>query len=202
VPGSHIRNAALRSVAGGWQLSGITRFQSGAPLSLSASLKTGCSIAGAACASTTTNNYGTDITGGGDGWRAVMSSNPVLPKDQRTLNQWFNTAVFSAPALAQQVTDMAGVLRVLATGNTPKTFARGPGINNTDLALFKNFKIFEKLTSQLRFEAYNVFNHTQFSAVGTTVQWDQSGAQTNTSFGRVTSARDPRIMQIAIRLQF
>jgi hypothetical protein len=202
VPGSHIRNAALRTVAGGWQLSGITRFQSGAPLSLSASLKTGCSIAGAACASTTTNNYGTDITGGGDGWRAVMSSNPVLPKDQRTLNQWFNTAVFSAPALAQQVTDMAGVLRVLATGNTPKTFARGPGINNTDLALFKNFKIFEKLTSQLRFEAYNVFNHTQFSAVGTTVQWDQSGAQTNTSFGRVTSARDPRIMQVAIRLQF
>lgn len=127
VPGSNIRNAALRGVVGGWQISGITRFQSGAPLRLSASLKTGCSIASAPCAATTTNNFGTDITGGGDGWRAHMSGNPVLPKDQRTVNQYFDTSVFSPPALAQQVTDMAGVMRVLALGNTPATFARGPG---------------------------------------------------------------------------
>lgn len=202
VPGSGLKNTLLRTVAGGWQISGITRFQSGAPLSLSSSLKTGCSIAGSPCAATTTNNFGTDITGGGDNWRAVMSANPVLPKDRRNINRWFNTAVFSPPALAQQVTDMAGVLRVLATGNTPKTFARGPGINNTDVALFKNFKFREKVTSQLRFEAYNVFNHTQFSDVGVTAQWDQSGAQVNTSFGKITRARDPRIMQLAIRLSF
>ena len=131
-----------------------------------------------------------------------MSGNPVLPKSSRTLDHWFNTSVFSPPALAQQVTDLAGVVRVLARGNTPKTFARGPGINNTDLALFKNFMIREKLSSQLRIEAYNVFNHTQFSGVGTTAQWDQSGAQTNASFGRITSARDPRIMQLAFRLSF
>jgi hypothetical protein len=93
-------------------------------------------------------------------------------------------------------------MRVLALGNTPKTFARGPGINNTDLALFKNLKLTEKLTTQLRFEAYNVFNHTQFNAVGATAQWDQSGAQVNTSFGKITSARDPRIMQFAMRLMF
>ena len=202
VPGSGIRNRFLKGIAGGWQISGITRFQSGAPLSLSASLKTGCSGGPVPCVSTNTNNYGTDITGGGDGWRAVMSANAVLPKDQRTITQWFNASVFSPPALAQHVTDMAGVLRVLATGNTPSTFARGPGINNTDLALFKNFKIREKLNTQFRAEAYNVFNHTQFSGVGTTAQWDQSGAQVNTSFGKITSARDPRIMQLAVRLVF
>ena len=202
VPGSQLRNRVLKTVAGGWQISGITRFQSGAPLSLTTSLKTGCSIAGAPCAATNTNNFGTDITGGGDDWRAVMSGNPVLPKSSRTLDHWFNTSVFSPPALAQQITDLAGVMRVLARGNTPKTFARGPGINNTDLALFKNFMIREKLSSQLRIEAYNVFNHTQFSGVGTTAQWDQSGAQTNASFGRITSARDPRIMQLAFRLSF
>lgn len=187
-------------MAGGWQISGITRFQSGAPLSLTASLKTGCT-AGLPCYATT-NNFGTDITGGGDGWRPVMSANPVLPKDQRSVSQWFNTSVFAPPALAQQITDMAGVLRVLTMGNTPSTFARGPGINNTDLALFKNFKIRERLNTQLRFEAYNVFNHTQFSGVGTSAQWDQSGAQVTSSFGKVTSARDPRIMQLALRLQF
>src|SRR6202023_3543027 len=115
VPGSRIRNSVLKSVIGGWQLSGITRFQSGAPLRLSASLKTGCSIAGAPCAATTANNFGTDITGGGDQWRAVMSGNPVL--SNKTVAQWFNTAVFSPPALAQQVTNLAGVLQVLARGN-------------------------------------------------------------------------------------
>jgi hypothetical protein len=200
VPGNKIGNKFLKAVAGGWQFSGITRYQSGAPLSLSVSLKTGCSIAGAPCAATTANNFGTDITGGGDQWRAVMSGNPVL--SNKTFYQWFNTSVFSPPALAQQVTNLAGVLQVLARGNTPKTFARGPGIANSDLALFKNFKIVERVNTQLRFEGYNAFNHTQFSGVGTTAQWDQSGAQVNTTFGKITSARDPRILQVAIRVRF
>ncbi len=201
LPGDKWGNRATRLIVGGWQISGITRLQSGAPLSLTTSLKTGCSIA-AVCAATTANNFGTDITGGGDAWRAVMAGNPVLPAGSRTVDQWFNTSVFSAPALAQQVTNLAGVLNVLARGNTPKTFARGPGINNTDLALFKNIHLTEKLRTQLRFEAYNVFNHTQFSTVGTTAQWDQSGAQVIANFGKVTAARDPRIMQIALRLSF
>jgi hypothetical protein len=202
MPGSHLKNPVLKNVLGGWQISGITRFQSGSPLRLSASLKTGCSISGAPCAAASTNNFGTDITGGGDGWRAVMTGNPVLPKDQRTVNQYFNTAVFAPPALAQQVTDMAGVQRVLALGNTPTTFARGPGINNTDLTLFKNFRLREKVNLRFQVEAYNVFNHTQFSGVGTSAQWDQSGAQVTSNFGKVTSALDPRIMQLALRLSF
>ena len=202
LPGSNVQNSVLKYVIGGWQVSGITRFQSGAPLRLTASLKTGCSIAGAPCAATTTNNFGTDITGGGDGWRAVMAGNPVLPKDQRTVNRYFDTSVFSPPALAQQVTDMAGVLRVLALGNTPSAFARGPGINNTDLTLFKNFRLAERVNLRLQVEAYNVFNHTQFKDVGTSAQWDQSGAQVTSNFGKVTSALDPRIMQLALRLSF
>jgi hypothetical protein len=204
VPDGRLKNRALKAVAGGWQISGLTRFQSGAPLSLSASLKTGCSIAGSACVATTTNNFGTDITGGGDGWRAVMASNPVIDRGSRTVDQWFNTSVFSAPALAQQVTDLAGAMRVLAIGNTPATFGRGPGIVNTDLALFKNIQITEsgKINAQLRFEAYNVFNHTQFSGVGTTAQWDQSGVQTIANFGKITGARDPRILQLALRITF
>ena len=202
LPGSGLRNPYLKGIASGWQISGITRFQSGAPLRLSASLTTGCTAGAPLCTATTANNFGTDITGGGDGWRAVMSGNPVLPKSARTVDRFFDASVFSSPALAQQVTDMAGVLRVLAAGNTPRGFARGPGINNTDLALFKNFKIAERLKTQLRFEAYNVFNHTQFDTVGVTARWNQSGVQDNTTFGRLTGSRDPRIMQVAIRLHF
>jgi len=47
-----------------------------------------------------------------------------------------------------------------------------------------------------------VFNHTQFSTVGTAAQWDQSGAQVTAAFGKITAARDPRILQLALRLSF
>jgi hypothetical protein len=50
--------------------------------------------------------------------------------------------------------------------------------------------------------SYNVFNHTQFSAVNTDPKFDAQGIQVNLSFGRVTAARDPRIMQFALRVGF
>jgi len=201
VPGNNVSNKLLKTVVGGWQISGITRLQSGAPLSLASGygLSTACPT-GAVCVPT--NNFGTDITGGGDMWRPVLSANPVLSSGARGVDQWFNTSVFSPPALAGQVTDMAGVLRVLALGNTPFTFARGPGIANTDLAVFKNFHLKERLNAQLRAEGYNAFNHTQFSTVGLKPVWDRSGGQTTSDFGKVTAARDPRILQFALRLQF
>ncbi|HEY3243844.1 MAG TPA: hypothetical protein VGM03_10885, partial [Phycisphaerae bacterium] len=204
LPGDKIKNGFLKAVLGGWQVSGITRFQSGRPLSLdyTNALRTGCSIPNAPCAATTANNFGTNITGGSEGWRAVLSGNPVLPWNKRTADRWFDTSVFAPPALAQQVTDMAGVQAVLARGNAGRRIARGPGINNTDLALFKNFKVAGAVKAQLRIEAYNLFNHTQFNEVNTNPQWDQSGAQLNPAFGRVTSARDPRIMQLALQLRF
>jgi hypothetical protein len=208
LPGEHVGNAMLRGVVGGWQISGLTRFQSGSPLSLTLtnSLKTGCSLpAPAPCAATTTNAFGTDITGGGgaaDSWRAVITGDPTLPNNQQTVDHWFDASVFAPPALAQQVTDMAGVQRVLAAGNSGRTFGRGPGILNTDLALFKNITLAGRLKAQVRAEAYNVFNHTQFDTVNVEPTWDQSGVQTNPSFGKVTGARDPRIIQLALRLNF
>ncbi|HEX6738703.1 MAG TPA: hypothetical protein VF310_10540, partial [Vicinamibacteria bacterium] len=203
LPGDKIGNGFLKGIVGGWQVSGITRWQSGAPLSLAGSLRTGCSIAGAPCANTTANNFGTDITGGSEGWRPVVTGNPVLPRDQRTVDRWFDTTVFQPPALAQQVTNMAGVQQVLDRGNVGRRIAaRGPGLFNTDLALFKNINLAGNLKAQLRIEAYNVFNHTQFDTVNTTAQWDQSGAQVNPAFGKVTGARDPRIVQLGLQLKF
>jgi hypothetical protein len=207
VPGGNVKNGFLKAVLGGWQVSGITRFQSGEPISLlyTNSLRTGCSIPNAPCAATTANNFGTGITGGSEGWRAVLIGNPVLSRGKRTGDQWFDPSAFAPPALAQQVTDMAGVQAVLARGNAGRRIARGPGINNTDLALFKNFKVAGALKAQLRIEAYNVFNHTQFADLedpGRNPQWDQSGVQINPAFGKVTNARDPRIVQLALQLRF
>jgi hypothetical protein len=202
LPGDKLTNGFLKAAAGGWQVSGITRVQSGVPLSLSpmTGLRTGCTP-GFPCF-VPANNFGTDITGGSEGWRAVQTGDAVLARDQRTVDRWFDTSVFSPPALAGQVTDMAGVQRVLALGNVGRRIARGPGIFNTDLALFKNINLAGGPKAQLRIEAYNVFNHTQFDTVNTTATWDQSGVQTNPAFGHVTDARDPRIVQLAIQLRF
>jgi hypothetical protein len=71
---------------------------------------------------------------------------------------------------------------------------RGPGIFNTDLSFSKGNKIGENVTLQFRAEFFNIFNHTQYSSVGASF-----GSAT---FGQVTSARDPRITQLALRLIF
>jgi hypothetical protein len=71
---------------------------------------------------------------------------------------------------------------------------RGPGMNNWNLSVHKNFQLRENTALQFRAEFFNVFNHTQWSSVGTTL-----GSGT---FGQVTGALDPRITQLAIRLNF
>jgi hypothetical protein len=70
-------------------------------------------------------------------------------------------------------------------------------LNNSNLALLKDTKISETKEVQFRAEAFNVFNHAQFN--------NPSGDFNNTvrgGFGYVTSARDPRIMQVALKLLF
>jgi hypothetical protein len=63
------------------------------------------------------------------------------------------------------------------------------------MGVFRNFKIHEGTTFQLRGEAFNLANHTNFQAVGTT-------GTTATTFGQVTSARDNRILQVAGKITF
>ncbi|MCC6391747.1 MAG: hypothetical protein IT167_14200, partial [Bryobacterales bacterium] len=69
-----------------------------------------------------------------------------------------------------------------------------PGINNWDLSFSKRTDLRENIALQFRAEFFNLFNHTQWSGVGTTLA---AG-----TFGQVTSARDPRITQFGLRLVF
>jgi hypothetical protein len=162
-----------RAVLNGWQVSGITTFQSGAPVNVGYSLVTAADLSGTPSISP----------------RILVIGDPVLPKGDRTFSSNFRTDVFRVPA--------AGTL-----GTTSKTLLRGPGINNWDIALFKNFQIREGLRAQFRAEGYNAFNHTQFSTFDSTARFDATGAQVNGQFGQFTAARDPRFMQLAIRVQF
>ena len=90
--------------------------------------------------------------------------------------------------------DPGGV--VLGTiGNAPRTICCGPGIFQTDIGVLKNTNIGERYRLQFRGEIYNVFNHVQF--------FQPDGNVTDgTDFGRVKRARDPRLMQFALKLYF
>jgi len=82
-------------------------------------------------------------------------------------------------------------------GNAMRRSFVGPGLNNSNLALLKDTKISETKVVQFRAEAFNVFNHAQFN--------NPSGNFNNSGqggFGYVTAARDPRIMQVALKLMF
>jgi hypothetical protein len=165
--------APLGMVLNGWELSGITTFQSGAPVTVGFSQVTATDLTGTPSISP----------------RIVVTGNPVLPKSERTFARNFDTSVFQVPAVG-------------SIGNTGKTILRGPGINNWDLAIIKAFAFRERLRLQFRAEMYNAFNHTQFSAFDTTARFDARGAQVNTQLGQFTTSRNPRYMQLALRLTF
>ncbi|MDP2996727.1 MAG: hypothetical protein Q8N47_04510, partial [Bryobacterales bacterium] len=162
-----------RYALNGWQVSGITTFQTGAP--------------GGVGFSTTT---AMDITGtSSQGARIVVMDNPIVPKSERTFSHYFRTEVFRLPAVG-------------TFGNAAKTLIRGPGINNWDVAIFKNFPVREPMRVQFRCEMYNAFNHTQFDGLDTGARFDPSGNQVNARFGELTSARSPRRIQMGLRFVF
>ncbi len=131
----------------------------------------------------------TDLTGGGDGQRVNIVGNPF--ENGHTFYHWFNPAAFAVPGKGDP-------------GNAAKNSVRNPGVNNTDLALSKRFPVKgDRSYFQLRWEAYNAFNHTQYSGINTTARFDlTTGAQVNPLFGQVSSTRAPRVMQGSLRFTF
>lgn len=80
-------------------------------------------------------------------------------------------------------------------GDAPRTICCGPRIVNLDLAILKTMAIRESTNLEFRTELFNIFNHTQF--------FNPDGDITDGStFGQVSQARDPRLIQLALRLTF
>lgn len=99
----------------------------------------------------------------------------------KTVPQWFNTSAFAAPP--------PGFFGNAAVGSI-----MGPGTVNFDMALYKDFHFKERNTIEFRAEFFDIFNHTNFSGISTNF-----GAG---DYGQVTSARDPRIIEFALRYEF
>jgi hypothetical protein len=169
------KNRVVKGVLDGWQLSGIASFVSGAPLGMSTSVSNTSDITGSP----------TDTAA-----RPNLVANPVISRGERSFGHNFNTAAFAPPVIG-------------TPGNAAKDLVRGPGINNFDASLFKNIRLpYERLRLQLRCEAYNALNHTQFSALDTSVRFDAAGRQINTALSQYTAARQPRRAQLSLRLNF
>jgi hypothetical protein len=100
-----------------------------------------------------------------------------------TVGEWFDPAAFSSPAVG-------------AWGNVGFDSVTGPGRDNWNLSLFKSFVFSESRGSRLEFrvETFNTWNHTQFNNISNTFS--------NSNFGQVTSAFDPRIFQLGLKLYF
>ncbi len=168
-------NAFSRWVLDGWESSGIVSFISGQPLGVGFSTTDGAEISGSP-----TEDLRIDVV-----------QNPVLSKDQRTFSRNFNTAAFRRPARG-------------AYGNAAKDLIRGPGTNNWDLSLFKNFHFGAEgaKSLQLRWETYNTWNHTQFSSLDAGARFDPDGNQVNGRFGEFTDTRPARRMVLAVKFYF
>jgi len=187
VPFFNQSTGVTRTMLGGWQVSGISSFYSGLALTVGTS-QADSSLAHCNCG----------------GYRANVIGDPQA--GPKTVDEWFDTAAF-------------GPASVGAFGGG-RNMTRGAGINNHDFSVFKNFagiplpKSKEGGNLQLRFEFYNVFNHTQFNGWNTT--WtapttpdptkgqvaNASGQFFSNSFGQANSARLPRQIQLGIKLYF
>jgi hypothetical protein len=182
------RRGFLNAAFAGWQISGVTRFMSGSPFGI------GYSISGVAQQNITGSTT--------EGARVAFRGNPSTGSDD-PYNR-LNAAVVVPPSVGSIGLE-SGV-----------NYMVGPGINNWDISLQKQFHITEHAHLQLRGDAFNAFNHTQFSGINSTVNYASFTNLTPTNlylkadgtvnningFGTVNGARDPRIMQLMIRVQF
>jgi hypothetical protein len=148
--------ALVRHLAAGWQLQAVWQSNSGAPL------------------------------GFGNAVLVARVQDIPLPRDQRTLDRWFNTGAFNRDPAQQPAYN-------LRTLSTRFSGVRAPGVDVWDLSVLKNWSLTEKWRLQLRAEALNAMNHSNLAAPNT--------APTNTLFGRITATTGfPRYIHFGLKL--
>ncbi len=117
-----------------------------------------------------------------EGANTPQVTGPVQFQNPKTSGgYWFNTSNFADPAPG-------------AFGNVPHALCCGPAISNTDLVISKKTGFGERLNTEFRAELYNAWNHTQFQ--------NPDGNWSNSTFGQVLKARDPRVMQFGLKILF
>jgi hypothetical protein len=154
-------SGVVDQLIGGWQINGITTFQTGQPL---------------------TALMGFDNANVGDGTaRPNQVGNPNLSRGDRGPTHWFKTSAFVPAPFG-------------TFGDASRNNIIGPGLNNFDFSILKTFRFAEEKRIEFRTEIFDLFNHTNFTTVGNVIGTG--------SFGELTAARDPRVIQFGLKFLF
>ena len=175
-------------VLGGWQASGIITYNTGLPFNVASSSYDTAGI-----------GFIPAIIAGG---RPVLLCDPNV-NAPHTVDQWFNGACFAT----QTAAGATGIVNV--PGNAPRGAVDGPPTKRVDFTMAKSLRFSESVSLQLRAEAFNVFNHTNFRGLSTSrsianqTSCITPGVLVNCAgFGTVTTFRDPRVLQFGAKLYF
>jgi hypothetical protein len=159
----------------GWELSGITRFSTGLPVTLASQGDN--SLLGTE--PNGINNFSMDEPDFTPG-SLNLNHNP------RNRREYFNTSSFKANVLG-------------TPGTAKRRFFSGPGMDNYDMAVVKNLQLTESKSLQFRIEGFNIFNHAQFFGAQSV---DGNISDLPTTFGQVVSADPPRLVQLGAKFLF
>lgn len=171
------------SVLHGWQVSGLVNAQTGQPFSV-----------------TFDASGSTDYPGLVSGRADRVAGVPLYPA-HKTKAEWFNTAAFACPSLVDA--NNGKTLCGASYGNSGYDLLRGPAYQEWDMSLQKNTTWHEHYNVQLRADAFNVFNHPNFSAPNSDITASNFGAITSTPNPPYNSpAYEPRTMEFAAKFSF
>jgi hypothetical protein len=164
----------LDEVIGGWQVSAIILFQGGLPFSVTAQ-----DIGGS------TGTYGE---------RADLNMAHAPAGFHKSNSSWFSSSqnLTSTHPNAQFTQPVPGLF-----GNSGRNAVNGPGLEDEDVSLFKDFKLKASSVFQFRFDAFNVFNHYNPGAPDGNITDATAGVIDPNNY-----QRDARILQAALRLSF
>jgi len=195
-----------RLLTKGWSIYPIVTWRTGFPLDITANLQATNTDPGPA-GDGAPNLVRADQVG------AITTYNGRLTQtllnsagDSNTGNFYFNPGAFDNKRLIDldgKSTTPGALVGQFTEGTFPRNGMRGPGFINTDVSLAKHLFFFgEKLDSELRLDAFNVFNHANFGNPDTNVDSSTFGQVSTTIGANGSSANGPRIVQIALHLKF
>lgn len=159
---AYLNHGVLGYVLGDWNISGIWTVQSGGRF-------------------TPTLGTNTSNSAGGGTQRPNRVAGGILPSDQQTINHWFDTSAFVAPA-------------TYSFGNSGTGILTGPGYFNVDLSLVRHFRLTERFGLDYRAEAFNTFNRANFNLPNAVIGTSQAGV--------ISSTLPARILQMAMKVDF
>jgi hypothetical protein len=163
----------LDALAGGWQIAVINTVQSGERVTLRYSPVASFQVSGIQQDFRGANNYRPNVIG-----------EVYTPEDQRTVQNWLNRDAVVIPTDPSQ-----------PFGNAERNSIAGPDIWTVDFAAVKRVMLpWRNSNVELRFEAFNFFNRTNFMP--------PNGDRSSAAFGTITRTYDPRVLQLGVKMNF